>query len=193
MIVAGIDYSISSPSLCIWDTETDFTHKNFKFFVLEKSTTKKEQKRRETLSEEWKNNISIKNKCLILKENIPEYIVMADYFVSILSEYGVKKVFMESYAYAGKGKVFNLAEATGLLKTFICLSGIKIKLYEPLHVKKIFTGNGRASKERMIDSYNEKFSLDIRKIYGINMSDSPLSDIVDSAAMIYTALQMEDI
>ena len=40
MIIAGIDYSMSCPSLCIFDTELDFTFQNCDFYYLIDKKTK---------------------------------------------------------------------------------------------------------------------------------------------------------
>lgn len=189
MIVAGIDYSITCPAMCIYDTEKEFRHENLRFFVVKKNLSKREEKRIAGLGE-WNQNIRILRQPDSENDTL-RFLLTAGFFSGLIRENGVSQVYMESYAYNGKGKVFNLAEATGTLKLLLLLDRIPLVLFPPLSVKKAFTGKGNANKEKMISRYEELMGVNLREMYGAEegLSDSPLSDIVDAAAMVYTALQ----
>lgn len=188
MIVAGIDYSITCPAICVFDSEMDFNHRNFLFFVLKKGLSKKEKTRISNLETGWNKNISVVEQSTT-ECDTERFIQNAVFFLDIIKKYDVQKVFMEAYAFHGKGKVFNLAEATGVLKTLLFLERIPLKVFPPLFVKKVFAGKGNATKETMIQKYEELSEVSLRRLFDVreDFSESPLSDIVDAAAMVYTA------
>jgi len=55
----------------------------------------------------------------------------------------------------------------------------------PSTVKKTFSGNGRATKDIMHEAFLEKTGVSLSNIIGKKPKDSPVSDLVDSYAMIY--------
>ena len=188
MRIAGIDYSITCPALCIYDTEDVFSHENLRFFVAKKALSRKEEKRVSDLGE-WNRNIRLVRQA-DSENDTRRFLLTAYFFSGLIRENGVEKVFMEAYAYNGKGKVFNLAEATGTLKLLLFLDSVPLVLFPPLFVKKTFTGKGNANKEKMISRYEDLMGVNLREMYGVagDFSDSPVSDVVDAAAMVYTAL-----
>ena len=58
-------------------------------------------------------------------------------------------VALEDYAFAAKGRVFHIAENTGILKYKLFQQGIPLETISPSAVKKNATGKGNADKEMM--------------------------------------------
>lgn len=164
--VAGIDYSMSSPSICV-HTGNTWSLNNCKFYFL---TSKK--------------------KCLIkTKMFVGDY--QLDYSsqearFAQLAEWATTKipntarVFIEGYAYASKGVVFHIGENTGILKHRLWSADITFQEVSPPAIKKFATGKGNSNKLAMYESFVEQTQLDISSIIHCNEGDSPMSDIIDS-------------
>lgn len=184
MIYGGIDYSISCPSLCIYDDRLgEFSHSTCKYYFQQHNVSDKERERRRELKLE---NIhpSVQYKWT---DDYHRFFGLADWFLSILIQYRVEVVAMEDYALNAQGKVFNIAECTSFLKNFMMLTGIKFYTFPPCYVKKTFAGRGNAMKEDMGREYERKYGVNISSLFEKDDDwGSPISDIVDSHAMLYT-------
>ena len=166
MIISGIDYSISSPSICIHKNGS-FNPSNctFSFFALDK----------------WRHRwSSLENvNCFKLPsdlEGVKKYIYRAEWTVDNLIWWNgrVETVFLEDYAYAATGRVFHIAENAGILK--YKLSKFKTHTIPPTVIKKFATGKGNASKHDMLDAWkNEPGTFDL-----VQETGNPASDIIDS-------------
>jgi len=89
-------------------------------------------------------------------------------------------VFIEDYAYAATGKVFNIAENMAILKNMLTTVGLKYFMIPPTVIKKFATGKGNANKEKMYDSFLIDTKRDLEKEFNIKKDKNPISDIVDS-------------
>lgn len=191
MKIAGIDYSINCPSVCVFDTEEQFDFLNCSFYIAQNGLSQKESKRRQTLTFD---NIFLTEQFGIKDNEQQRYFLLADWVLSIIKENNVCLVAMEAYSMASKGKVFNIAEATGLLKHYLFLSNIKLSLFPPTVIKKNWSGKGNAGKDLMCEEFTKRTNIKINEILGIeSLTNSPCSDIVDSMAVCHTLLtSMED-
>ena len=184
MVYAGLDYSISCPCICIYDTDTGpFIHKNCIYYFCQENASLKEIERREKLN---LDNIfcSYQYKW---KETYHRYFSLADFFLSIIFQHSVEHIAMEDYALNASGRVFDIAECTGILKYLMVLSGITFSVFSPTLVKKTFSGKGNANKEQMVNAYLMRYNVSIPHLFEKeNHFESPISDIVDSHAMLYT-------
>ena len=81
-----------------------------------------------------------------------------------------------------KGKTFNIAENTGILKYKIHNLGIPLEVVPPTTIKKFATGKGNADKEKMHKSFVNEVGLDLKQQITPDKSSvsNPVSDIVDS-------------
>lgn len=186
MVYAGIDYSINCPCICIYDSDAgELNHDTSLYFFSQYGVSKKEEMRRHEL--DVKNIFpSVQYKW---KDTYSRYLGLADYFLSLMIQYDVSVVSMEDYSLGSKGRVFNIAECTAILKNLMLMSGIRFYAFPPMYVKKIFSKKGNADKEYMITSYAMRYGVDISSIFGkTGHTESPISDIVDSHAMLYTLL-----
>lgn len=193
MLIAAIDYSISSPAMSmmfIGDKTkfeigniqirclTDFKVKKLKFelpyFIVKNDY-------------EWKSYVDRWNH-------------IADFFVgNIKTMMGVYKgpifIAIEGYAYSpNKSLMVNIAENTAILKHKLKyeIENTNIKIYQPKSVKLFVSKNGNSSKEDVYKSICEK--LDINLIEHItkyidkknlDISKLPIYDISDSLSILY--------
>jgi len=95
---------------------------------------------------------------------------------------GCFHVGLEGYAYNATGKVFNIAENTGVLKYKLYSRSIPIEVISPSEVKKFATKKGNASKTLMYEKFLEETNVPLQTFFNMDEKDvkSPLSDIVDA-------------
>lgn len=186
-VITGIDYSISCPCLCVYTDNKPLSFENVSFYFNQESITKKEQSRRKTL--EFPNIFWSER--FLTSNDEQRYYYLADWALSICLERHIDIAILEAYALGAQGRVFNIAEATGLLKHYLFRTGIQIVTYPPTFNKKSFSGKGNANKEKMIDTFNQKNKINIAESMGYKSDyfGSPISDIVDSYSLIDTFLK----
>lgn len=188
MILAGIDYSITCPAICIHSTESGpLSYNTVEWYFNQDGLTQKEKKRRQTLilpRIHWDFREPTTT-------DESRYELLAKGFLITLLVHSVELVVLEGYAMGAKGKVFNIAEATGVLKHLIHSHGIQIYTIPPKQNKKIFTGNGNANKDLMVQTFNQMNGMDISVEFGYpkGLTASPISDMIDSYALIYSYLK----
>lgn len=166
MIVVGIDYSMSSPAICV-HRGTEWSINNCKFYFL---TSRKK---------------------FVFPSGVFHGTLHTDYntqeerFDNIAS-WAIKnipasaKIGLEGYAYASKGVVFDIGENTGLLKHKLWNKKMSFDVFSPPSIKKFATGKGNANKLAMYHSFVEETQMDISSIIECAEGDSPMSDIIDS-------------
>lgn len=169
MIVVGIDYSLTSPCVCV---SRDRTFSNSFFYFLND---------RKTVQGKFHN---------ILGEEHEEYLTdqeryenIASWVLTILADFDKKDVviLIEDYSFGSKGKVFNLAENCGILKYMLYKQGYKFFTVPPTVVKKHATGKGNATKEKMYDAFVAETGVDLHNIISPTTKlGSPTTDIVDA-------------
>ena len=179
MIVAGMDWSLSCPAICIYDTSKPLTFKNCKFFFL---TNKNKQ---------VGNFGNIHGFAMQEYKSVEERVDnISEWGITVLKTANAKRACIEGYAMGAKGQVFTIAENGGLIKHKMYKAGIEFITPAPTSVKKLFTGKGNANKEIM---YNSAMSIDpttpdVKTLYGWAIDGNPTSDIIDSFAMVHYLL-----
>jgi len=168
VVIAGLDYSMVSPAICISPT-INFDFKNCTIAFL---TTLK------------KYNISFENisgKYFEYDNEIKRYDTIASYFLDIMLDYNVSVCYIEGYSMGSKGKTFSIAENTGIFKYRAWSLGINVITVAPTVIKKFATGKGNANKEKMQISFIGETNYDIKS--KLNMMENqwnPSSDIIDA-------------
>jgi|TARA_B110000263_G_scaffold75624_1_gene66103 Holliday junction resolvasome RuvABC endonuclease subunit len=169
LICAGIDYSTTSPCICIFkkDGTINPIDCNFSFFALDK----------------WRPRWSaLQNvNCYKLPKDlklIDKYIFLADWTIEALRWHNgrVEKVIIEDYSYSSTGRVFNIAENVGILKFKLKQNGFRYETVPPTVIKKFATGKGNSNKEAMLEAWKaepDNFEL-------VQENGNPATDIVDS-------------
>jgi Holliday junction resolvasome RuvABC endonuclease subunit len=169
MIYVGIDYSLTSPCVCV---SRDKTFSNSFFYFLNDRKT-------------------VQGKCHnILGDEHGEYLTdqeryenIAGWVLGILADFKKEEVtiLIEDYSFGSKGKVFNLAENCGLLKYMLYKNGYKFFTVPPTVVKKFATGKGNATKEKMYEAFVKDTFVDLHSIISPTTKlGSPTTDIVDA-------------
>lgn len=172
-VIAGIDYSMSSPAICIYDTSKEFKFENLLFFSLYDGAKR-------THGVHGNIEISGHQKWECSEQR---YRQIADWAVNILIKHKVQEVTLEGYAMgASSGLVFNIAENTSVLKQKLYDLGLKYTAPAPSAVKKNFTGKGNANKQAMCEEFYKRFGVKPHEIFNGKQYDSPENDIVDSVA-----------
>jgi Holliday junction resolvasome RuvABC endonuclease subunit len=168
---AGIDYSMTSPSITVGYSK-EFG--KCKTFIYNKS--KKFE------------GIHPHNIYGIIpfpyEEEMERFTNISEWAISILKKFKVMEVCLEGYSMGSTGRVFSIAENTAVLKYMMYVNGIKYYTPAPTQVKKFFCGKGNAGKDLMHDAFLEKTQVNIANIFNVSTDKSPVSDIVDSYAML---------
>lgn len=171
MIVAGVDYSLTSPAICVHSgTEWSFSNCEFYYMVKSNKFMEAEKQFHPTVYPSF-------------GDDIHRFDNLSSWSLNIISKHGVDRVFIEGYAFGAVGRVFQIAENAGLLKYLVSrVHGIPYQSFAPTVIKKFATGKGNANKEKMYDAFFSETGVDIREKIGIIKTNqwNPVSDIVDA-------------
>ena len=171
MMYAGIDYSMTCPAITVGSTKKFINCKTF-FYTSSKK-----------FEDKYSSNI-YGVLAFPYESEMERFDNIAQWAMAILKKFKVTEACLEGYAMGAKGKVFNIAENTALLKYQMWKHGIEYYIPSPMTVKKDFSGKGNSNKEAMHNAFIEKTSIDITQIINVKAEKSPISDIVDSYAML---------
>ena len=136
MIIAGIDYSMTSPCICIFSFKDasepfDFTRCRIEYLT----DTKKYQNT-------FYHNIRGRD-FEMFDGQTARFDSISEWAVDLLT--GCDSIGLEGYAYGASGQVFHIAENTGVLKYKLHQLMIPLSVYPPSMIKKFATGKGNAS------------------------------------------------
>lgn len=177
-MIAGLDYSMTSPAICLSDF--DFKYENCTFSYL---TTSK------------KYDIQFDNvtgKLLDYSHSIQRYDLIAIHFLDMMLDCGVQTCYIEGYSMGSKGRVFDIAENTGIFKHTAWKFGINVITVAPTTIKKFATGKGNANKEKMQDAFISETGINLKD--KLNMTEkqwNPSSDIIDAYYVCKYAIHEE--
>ena len=173
--IAGIDYSLTSPCICICEIQNEeFDFKNCRFYFF--AQTKHQLKISHT-------NLYPHSLITTYTSDAERYNKLSNWVIDVLAVNGKPRpVYLEDYAYAATGKVFHIGENTGHLKYKFWQYNVKYEIFAPTSIKKTATGKGNSSKQDMYDSFVEQTGFDFRLDLAPNSTEigNPVSDIVDS-------------
>lgn len=171
MTIVGIDYSLSCPAACVFGP----TFKDCKIIFL--ANRKRDVSSNNIQAEPHKDYKTEQERHDNLSNTIIQFITQ-----SIQNHTANAVVYMEDYSFGSKGKVFNIAEATGLFKHKLHRLGIELHTVPPAVIKKFATGKGNADKEQMYKAFVAQGNPELMKWYydkDVKVG-SPVSDIVDA-------------
>jgi hypothetical protein len=179
-IIAGIDYSMSSPGMTIVDSRKPFIFENMQMFFL----TDKPK-----FAKSYGNVHGFDYPVWLTPEE--RFAKVADIFMSVMRKLNVKYVMLEGYSYGSAGRTFHLAENLSVLKHYMWKEDIVYFETAPSSLKKMATGNGRADKPEMVRKFNDTICTDrtLNDIIGLsskNIAAKPVDDLVDSAWLAKT-------
>ena len=162
--IVGIDYSLTSPAICV-------NNGNLMFFYL---TNKKKwigQMSEDIIGYEHKE----------WTDPIQRFKQISDFALDIISPLLNPNVYIEGYSFGSKGQgLFQIAENCGLLKYRLMENKIPYDTIVPSVVKKGATGKGNADKDMMYEAFKKETKLDLKKIFDTEKVGNPISDIADS-------------
>jgi len=172
MSILGIDLSLTSPSLCIYDNILgQFGIDTTRFYYLtdvKKSIT------------DSKHFYGTQYPFFTSDEH--RYHVISTWVLDKIYRHNVKQIFIEGYAFNAVGRVFQIAENTGILKYKLWDTlGINAITVPPTVIKKFATGKGNANKEAMQNSFITETGINIKQLLKLTDKQwNPSSDIIDS-------------
>mgnify|MGYP003644110633 FL=1 len=172
MRIAGIDYSMTSPAICTHIGKR-WNFKNCEFYYL---TSIKKLAKKFGKHGEFHGQLQPKK-----HKNDEERFEMISHW-AIQRCFKFDFVALEGYAFNATGRVFQVAENTGLLKHKLWESDTPFDVYSPSVIKKFATGKGNATKEDMYDAWLKETGVDIKEMMIPNREKvgNPVTDIVDS-------------
>lgn len=168
--VVGIDYSMTCPSISYINRNSPFKFEHVVVNYLNSSPPKK----------------GIPN---ITGTRLQDYISneqrfhwISEWAIQIITTLPDAEVFIEDYSYGSKGKVFHIAENTGVLKHKLYRLDVPITPVPPTVIKQFATGKGNADKDKMYAAFLDDTGVDLMAAYQPKAKKvgSPVGDIVDS-------------
>jgi Holliday junction resolvasome RuvABC endonuclease subunit len=171
MIVAGIDYSLTSPAITIINESKI----DFHFFV-------SSEKKLDLIKHDSFHPTLMPKSHSSQNER---YRFLSQWCLDILKSHHVSRLALEDYSFGSKGSsLFQIAENGGILKYVLDENGFcDILLIAPTQVKKFATGKGNADKALMEKAFIEKetnFSNIRDVLHQTEKQITPSSDIIDS-------------
>ena len=185
----GIDYSLSSPGVCVNTSEEEFQYEDCKFYYLTNTKkyvgTFKEKMAFGTSDVEY---IGWPHKPY---SSEPErYNNIANWVIDIIKsqpQLMIGKLWekhpiiqIEDYSFGSTGRVFHIAENLGLLKYKLKIEcGWDYTLLAPSVIKKFATDKGNANKELMLGAFQEDTGVNLEVLLDSSVK-SPITDIADA-------------
>lgn len=179
--LVGIDFSIASPAVTILKDNEYF------FYAINRKDSEVVRKMN------MLNNVTVE---ICLNEGLTPfqyYDKMTDMLIRwINSNIGPNTIFaMEDWIYSLRGSaLIDIVYATSILRYKLIkkYGEDKLNFYSPTHVKKEFTGNGRADKNMMLDHFKSLGLVFPLSNYSnaLDKTQKPLEDMIDSFAVLKT-------
>lgn len=168
MRYVGIDYSLTSPCICIHSGETfSFNSCTFHFLT---SSSKYEGKFGSNIHGHTYHDYNCDEQ---------RYYGITKWVLDLLQDGDI--VMIEGYSMGSTGRVFNIAENAGLLKHYLWLAKNKFDVVPPTVIKKFATGKGNANKEKIQESFIDETGVNIKDLLHMTEKQwNPSSDIIDS-------------
>jgi|TARA_B100000929_G_scaffold40859_1_gene29165 Holliday junction resolvasome RuvABC endonuclease subunit len=166
--IIGIDYSLSSPAICVFEGLPTFD--NCKIYYL--TNVKKYEG-------DFCNGKINGRPHLPYTSQTQRHDQISDWAISVVGN-TVDTIFIEGYSFGSKGLVFNLAENMGALKHKLYKLNKSFEMIVPGQVKKNATGKGNADKLKMYEQFVQDTSIDLMKEFDQSKLNNPVTDIVDS-------------
>jgi len=170
MIIVGLDLSPKSPGCFKYTLDEEM--KPIAYDYLGFTDVKKNQKEK----------VHFYHK----KDTFNHYLEREEWMLTKILDFceDASHISIEDYAFAANGRVFHIAEFTGLIKYHLFQAGKKIRLYDPASIKIFATTRGNCDKISMAEAYLKKKTIGfdyselpkVKKTSGI----SPTSDLIDA-------------
>ena len=179
----GIDYSLSSPGVCVNTSEGEFRYEDCTFYFL--TNTKKYNTTFKEKIAFGRSAVEFVGSPHKLYTSEPErYNQISDWVVDIINSYVFWQekpiIQIEDYSYGSTGRVFHIAENLGLLKYKLKMEcGWDYTLLPPSVIKKFATDKGNANKELMLEAFEKDTGVNLELLFDTK-SKSPITDVADA-------------
>jgi len=185
----GIDYSLSSPGVCVNSSEDEFQYEDCKFYYLT-NTKKYEGTFKEKIAFGTSAVEYIGTPHRPYNSEPERYNNIANWVIDIIKsqpQLMIGKLWekqpiiqIEDYSFGSTGRVFHIAENLGLLKYKLKIEcGWDYTLIAPSVIKKFATDKGNANKEMMLHAFREDTGVNLEELFESSVK-SPISDVVDA-------------
>ena len=171
--LVGIDYSLTSPAICVTDN-FKFEYSHFYFLTNKKKHMGK-----------FGNIIGYEHQPWT--DPIQRFTQISDWVLKVLKLNHSKDnidtlaIAIENYSYGSKGQaLFQIAENCGILKYRLAEQKYNYSVIVPSVVKKLATGKGNADKEMMYEQFCKDTKTDLMKTFDMQTLSNPITDIVDA-------------
>lgn len=165
MVFAGIDFSMSSPSICVWDSSKELKFQNcllFNYGTWSRCT--------QLVGQHYNINVLKQPSYTCNEERFKN---ISNWVQAVLISQKVEKSSIEGYSYGSKGNTFEIGEATGQCKQVLFSLKIPFIVVEPTVAKKHATGNGNAGKDLMYNKFIEQEEVYLESLLGYDLMDDP--------------------
>lgn len=167
--VVGVDYSLTSPAICI-HVGDEWHIRNCSFHFLT------DRPKLEGKNQQFYGTLKPAHSC-----DEQRHDQLSGWAYDLIAKHDPSRVVIEGYSFGSVGRVFNLAENCGLLKYKLWKGKVHFDVAAPTTIKKFSTGKGNANKERMQEAFIAETSVDVKFILGISDKQwNPSSDIIDA-------------
>ena len=179
----GIDYSLSSPGVCVNTSDGEFKYEDCIFYFL--TNTKKYDATFKEKIAFGKSAVEFVGSPHQLYTSEPErYNQISDWVIDIINSYVFWQeqpiIQIEDYSYGSTGRVFHIAENLGLLKYKLKMEcGWDYTLLPPSVIKKFATDKGNANKELMLEAFEKDTGVNLELLFDTK-SKSPITDVADA-------------
>ena len=175
-IYVGIDYSMNSPGVCVLHGKNIDL---YGFYNGYRGITGKTYK----LQDERLITINIISNVEVYKTQIERFDHLARKILAVINRVELNNpiVYIEGYSMGSRGKVFDIAENTAILKHYLYRCDMEPTAISPMEIKKFATGSGRAIKDDMHDAFVRETGLNLKDLLTPRRKlGSPVTDLVDS-------------
>jgi hypothetical protein len=171
VIIAGIDYSMTSQAVCFHQGNS-WAFSNCEFYF------RNDGKKLQSSGKFHHYNVDFYD------SQEQRFRQSAEWVRSLMRSWKPDLVVIEGYAMGAKGLIFNIAENTGVLKQILWEEKIPFITPAPTSVKKFATTKGNAKKEQMEEAFiADTGCTDLRTQINQLKGMNPSSDIIDSYYM----------
>lgn len=172
-MIAGIDYSITSPGICIHPSQHIWQPEKCKYLFF---SDLKKYNAGDIIDGSFEVSKKIKS-----EERMNRYTLNAKSTVDYLKAHGVTKVCIEGYAFAARSSMaVQMGENGGILRSYLVSAGMEYIEVPPSKIKKFATSSGRSDKLAMLEKFEDETGKDLFEIFNRKAPSSPIDDIADS-------------
>lgn len=178
MKICGIDWSMSAPSITVYDTNLTFNFTNCESYYL---TNKKKYIINNDELKIYSNNVDDITKNY--QSNEERWDKLSDWGIDIIKN--CDYCLIEGFSFGSTSSMLcQIAENASVLKHKIYKLNKKLIIAEPTKIKKFASGKGNATKPILYQSFVEQEKIQLRDVF--NMKGDvwePMAGVIDSFYM----------